>query len=198
VCAATRGTVGGLPLVERDEELARLDSVLDQARGGTGATLLIEGPAGIGKTSLLENAGERAALSGMTVLHARGTPLEREYPMGVVRQAFEQVVRDTADPDRLLAGAARLAETVVLEIPDGPEAAPLGVLHGLYWLTANLGEAAPLLLAVDDAHWADDPSLQFLAYLARRVESLLGGRRSSRRAAVRDQPRVDRGLGRGC
>ena len=46
------------------------------------------------------------------------------------------------------------------------------VLHGLYWLTSNLAEQAPLLLAVDDAHWADVPSLRFLHYLARRVEDL--------------------------
>ena len=45
-------------------------------------------------------------------------------------------------------------------------------MHGLYWLTANLAERAPLLLAIDDAHWADEPSLLFVAYLARRIESL--------------------------
>ena len=133
---------------------------------------MIEGPGGIGKTSLLASVRERATCSGMTVLHARGTPLEREYALGVVRQWLEPVVRGDPDRDGLLAGAARLAEHVVLEVPDGVDAAPAGVLHGLHWLTANLAERAPLLLAVDDAHWADEPSLRFLAYLARRVESL--------------------------
>jgi hypothetical protein len=41
------------------------------------------------------------------------------------------------------------------------------VVHGLYWLAANLAAQRPLLIAVDDAHWADEPSLRWLAYLAR-------------------------------
>src|SRR3984957_4123786 len=45
-------------------------------------------------------------------------------------------------------------------------------MHGLYWLTADLAERAPLLLAVDDAHWSDAMSLRFLQYLARRLEDL--------------------------
>ena len=45
-------------------------------------------------------------------------------------------------------------------------------MHGLYWLVANLAAEAPLALLVDDAHWADTPSLRFLAYLARRLDGL--------------------------
>ena len=162
----------GRTLVERDAELARLDAVLAGARSGEGATLVIEGPAGIGKTSLLASARERAGENGMVVLHARGAQLERDYAMGLVRQALEPVVRDERDRERLFAGAARLAREVLLDFSERAEAAPVGVLHGLYWLTANLAERAPLLLAIDDAHWADEPSLRFLAYLARRVESV--------------------------
>jgi hypothetical protein len=44
------------------------------------------------------------------------------------------------------------------------------VLHGLFWLTINLADQAPLLLAVDDAHWADDASLRWLAYLTPRLD----------------------------
>jgi hypothetical protein len=106
----------------------------------------------------------------MTVLHARGTAVEREYAMGAVRQCLEPVLRGDPGRDCLLAGAARLAERVVLD--EGLDAAPVGVLHWLYWLTANLAEREPLLVAVEDAHRADEPSLRFLAYLARRVESL--------------------------
>ncbi|MDW5595465.1 AAA family ATPase [Conexibacter stalactiti] len=160
-----------LPVVGRERELARLDAVLRAAAAGTGAALVVEGPAGIGKTRLLAVARERAAGEGMTVLHARGTPLEREYAMGVVRQAYEPSVRAAERHDRLFAGAAGLARGVLLEGPGERAAAPVGVLHGLYWLTASLADRAPLLLAVDDAHWADEPSLRFLAYLARRVES---------------------------
>jgi AAA ATPase domain len=142
------------PLVERHDELARLDAVLGAARSGAGATLVIEGPAGIGKTSLSASVRERAARSGMTVLHARGTPLEREYALGVVRQWLEPVVAGDPNRDGLFAGAAQLAERVVLAVPEGLDAAPVGVLHGLYWLTANLAERGPLLVAIHDAHWA--------------------------------------------
>ena len=167
----TTPTGGQLPLIERGEELALLDAVLEAARSGAGATLLIEGPGGIGKTRLLAATRERGRLRGMTVLHARGSPLESAYPMGVVRQCLEPAVRHDPDRDGLLAGAARLAESVVLDIASDVEASPAGTLHGLYWLTANLAMRAPVLLAVDDAHWADEPSLRFLAYLARRLDS---------------------------
>jgi hypothetical protein len=49
------------------------------------------------------------------------------------------------------------------------------VLHGLYWLVVNLAASRPVLIAVDDAHWADEPSLRWLAYLAPRLEGLAAG-----------------------
>jgi predicted ATPase len=45
------------------------------------------------------------------------------------------------------------------------------LLHGLFWLTANLAQA-PLMLVIDDLHWSDAPSLRFLAYLMPRLEGL--------------------------
>jgi DNA-binding CsgD family transcriptional regulator len=159
-------------LVERDQELAALERLLADARSGNGSALLVEGSAGIGKTSLLAAARRRASESEMRVLHGRGTELEREYPLGVARQCLEPAIRPDADRERLLQGAARLAGPVLLDVPEMLEATPIGILHGLYWLVANLADEAPVLLVVDDAHWADEPSLRFLAYVARRVESL--------------------------
>ena len=161
-----------MALVERDEELAALERLLADARSGTGSVVLVEGSAGIGKTTLLAAARERAADGGMRVLHGRGTELEREYPLGVARQCLEPAIRPDAERERRLRGAARLAGPVLLDVPEELEATPVGILHGLYWLVANLAEEAPVLLVVDDAHWADEPSLRFLAYVARRVESL--------------------------
>ena len=158
--------------MEREEELAVIDALLGSARSGRGSVLLIEGPAGIGKTSLLAVARERALRSGMRVLHARGTEFEREYPLGVVRQCLEPAIRLEGDRERLFRGAAQLAAPSLLDVGEAVEATPVGLLHGLYWLVANLADEKPVLLAVDDAHWADEPSLRFLAYLARRVESL--------------------------
>jgi hypothetical protein len=160
------------PLVEREVEVATLDALLESARSGAGAVVLLEGPPGIGKTSLLRAARERAAAEGMRVLHGRGTELERAFPLGGARQCLEPVVRDPAERERVLSGAARLAEPVLLDAPESVPASSLGLLHGLYWLVANVAEQAPVLLAVDDAEWADEPSLRFLAYLGRRAESL--------------------------
>lgn len=161
-------------LLERERELERIDAALESVCAGTGAVIVIEAEAGIGKTALVAVARERAHGRGMAVLDARGTELEAAYPFGVVRQCVEPVLRAAGERDRerLLSGAAALAAPVLIDAPAGGEVASFGVLHGLYWLLANLAEHGPLLLAVDDAQWVDEPSLRFLAYLARRVESL--------------------------
>jgi DNA-binding CsgD family transcriptional regulator len=122
----------------------------------------------------LADAHARAEASGMLVLAARGIELEVGYPFGLVRQLFEPTLRaaDRSNRERLLVGAARLAAPAVLDAPGEPSSASFGVLHGLYWLTANLAERQPLLIAIDDAHWADEPSLRFIAHLLGRIESL--------------------------
>ena len=78
----------------------------------------------------------------------------------------------------MLQGAAGLAAGL-LALPGAavPDAAPaadssFAVLHGLYWLCANLAAERPLCLVVDDAHWADTPSLRYLAFLLPRLEEL--------------------------
>jgi DNA-binding CsgD family transcriptional regulator len=164
-------------LLERDRELRRIGAMLDRAVEGAGGTLVLEGVAGIGKTRLARAVRQEAAERGFLPLVARGTELERDYPFGVVRQLLEPTVRvaGSAERARLLDGAAALAAGAVL--PEaatvGVEADPtFGVLHGLYWLCANLAERRPLLLVVDDAHWADEQSLRFLSFLTHRVETL--------------------------
>lgn len=161
-------------LLERDAELAAIAERIEAARGGAGGLLLIEGPAGIGKTRLVGSAHSQALASGMTVLQARGGELERGFPFGVVRELFEGVVRRATAEERgvLLGGAAGLATPVLGWAADAPSAHDGSGLHGLYWLTANLTERGPLLVCVDDAQWADDASLRFLVYLARRIEAL--------------------------
>jgi DNA-binding CsgD family transcriptional regulator len=135
---------------------------------------VIEGEAGIGKTALLRSARELAAIRGTAVLQARGSELEIDYPFGVARQCLEPPVRaaDRAGRERLLSGAAALAAPVVLDAVGDQQTVSFDVLHGLYWLLANLADHGPLLVLVDDAHWADEASLRFLAHAARRVESL--------------------------
>ncbi len=149
-------------LEERDEELAALGRVLEAARSGAGRGLLIEGPPGIGKTRLLH----AAPAEDMTVLSARASELERDFPFAVVRQLLEPVARD-----ELFTGAAELALPVLRGVGRQEEDAG-AVLHGLYWLTANLAAERPVVVLVDDLHWADLPSLRWLAYLAQRIDGL--------------------------
>src|SRR5215216_7253666 len=98
-------------LLERSEELARIDSALAEARAGRGTFVVIEGPAGIGKTALLAATRTAAADGGMRVLRARGTELERDFAFGVVRQLFEPPLVEASEPERadLLHGAAGIA-----------------------------------------------------------------------------------------
>ncbi len=162
------------PLVEREREMLAFDELLGDAGGRHADVIVVEGSAGIGKTRLLEALRDRAAAEGMRVLTARGSALEREFAFGVVRQLFEPVLGSPADRERLLAGAAASALPVFEMVPASPAGASdvsFAALHGLYWLTVNLTGDGSLLLVVDDLHWCDAPSLRFLAYLARRLES---------------------------
>jgi DNA-binding NarL/FixJ family response regulator len=163
-------------LVERDAELSRLAAALDAARAGRGGTLIVEGPPGVGKSGLLRAAQDSAAAAGMGVLSARGGELEQAFPHGVSRQLVERHIR-TAEPAeraRLLAGPAMVAARVLgIEGSAAPgEEGDFALLHGLYWLVANAAYQQPLVVCVDDAHWADTPSLRFLQYLARRLDGL--------------------------
>jgi AAA ATPase domain len=163
-------------LFEREEDIAAIDASLADAVAGTGGVMLIEGPAGIGKTVLLDQLRRRASALDIVVLTARGGELEHGFGFGIVRQLLEGVLvgADTAERARLLAGAARLAEPVFTDVSAAEETGDVAfaTLHGLYWLVVNLTERGPLVLGVDDAHWADEPSLRFLLHLAHRLAGL--------------------------
>jgi DNA-binding CsgD family transcriptional regulator len=111
-------------------------------------------------------------------LSARGSELERDFAFGIVRQLLEPLlVRASAEERaRLLDGAASLAEPVFAPSTTEPSADPAyGTLRGLYWLLANAAEEGPVVLAIDDLQWADEPSLRFLHFLARRLEGTAVG-----------------------
>ena len=170
----------GQALLERDTALVTINQRLDDATAGGGSLLLLEGPAGIGKTRLMQAAGRCGRELGLRCLSASGSELERDFAYGVVRQLFETPIAAMPRLERseLLAGAAGRAAPLfgIAATSDGGADALLdpsfAILHGLYWLCANLGRSSPLLLCIDDAHWADHASLRFLTYLARRLEGL--------------------------
>src|SRR5918992_862932 len=98
--------MAGDPLLERQGELAAVGGLLAAARAGSGRVVLIEGPAGIGKSRLLEEARNSAVPLGFRVLSARGGELERDFAFGVARQLLEPclVRADPAERVRLMAG----------------------------------------------------------------------------------------------
>jgi DNA-binding CsgD family transcriptional regulator/tetratricopeptide (TPR) repeat protein len=166
-------------LLEREDELGLISKAVSSASAGRGTALLVEGPAGIGKTVLCEAACEQAQEAGLKVSKATGSLLEQDFSYGVTRQLFEPLLR--AEPSkqraRLLRGAAGPAGQILLgrSGPEGKRSEPerlYAILHGLYGLTANLAARRPLVVVVDDAQWADPASQRFLFHLARRIEDL--------------------------
>jgi DNA-binding CsgD family transcriptional regulator len=167
-------------LLERSSEVAEIDALVASAQAGSGRCLLFEGGPGLGKSRLVSTARERARAAGLRVVQARGDELEQGFSFGVALQLFEPVLA-AARPDardELMVGSAGLAAPV-FERPGAPgggggldERRSFSVVHGLYWLAANLADREPLLIAVDDAHWADDLSLRYLRYLLQRLDEL--------------------------
>src|ERR1700756_4864521 len=177
---------GPAALLEREHELERLRAGLRAVGQQAGLTLVIEGPAGMGKSRLLQEARGRAADLEFRVLAARATELEQGFPYGVMLQLFERLLReaDGGQRERWFDGAATLAGDLLV----GASAATLGGtetnssegdpgygwLHGLYWLASNVSTDSPLALVVDDLQWCDAPSARALAFIARRLEGLPG------------------------
>lgn len=161
-------------LLQRDDEIAVLEAAVERVARGEGAFVLLNGPAGIGKTSMLRRARDLAEAGGLRTRSAVASELDRSFAYGLVHQLLEADVV-ASPPDRraqLLAGGAAHAE-VVFDLGQSPVVEPAhAVLHGLYWLCANLADERPVALLVDDLHWGDRASLRFLEYLARRLEGV--------------------------
>ena len=163
-------------VLEREEELARIAEALARAATGEPSLVVIEGAAGIGKTALLGEAVLAARKSNeLRVLTARPGELDSDFAYGVVRQLLDPVVAAASAQERagLLIGAAAPAMAALGPPSEAPPVdVSFGVLEGLYWLVVELATTRPLALFVDDAQWADWPSLRFLGQLLRRIEGL--------------------------
>ncbi len=160
-------TVGhGRELIGRGEELARLDDALGALRDGDARVVLIEGEAGVGKTSLVSAAvGDVHAVGGI-VLWGRCSAehLVAYQPVLDAVRAFERSL------DRDVAAALGERHPVLghlLGRTDAPisERDPYELYESVAALLRDLASARPLVLVVDDLHWADRSSLALLAHL---------------------------------
>jgi hypothetical protein len=146
--------MGEVRLWEREAVLSAAGGCLERARSGRGGVLVMVGEAGVGKTSVLDWAC-RDAGPDMDVAVARGEAIEGSLAFGVAQQALEALGRGK------LVAAGSGGGAVESSAP---------YYRVLSWLRARAGR--PLLLAVDDMHWADEDSLRLFAFLARRLEGL--------------------------
>ncbi|WP_459801983.1 helix-turn-helix transcriptional regulator [Herbidospora sp. RD11066] len=133
----------------RDAELRALLELLDGAEEGGGGALVLSGAPGVGKSALLGAAVGEAAARGARVLTVTGVPAEGQVPYEGLRRLFAQA---GLDPD---------------DLDGGPLRAAVSVLHRL---SALAGET-PVVLAVEDAQWLDEPSWEALAFAGRRLGS---------------------------
>ena len=161
-------------LLQRDREIAALGRQIGAVRAGAGRLIVVEGPAGIGKSSLLTATARMAQAGSVRVLRAWGGPLEQDAGWEIARQLFAPV-RAGSEWDGLAVGVAALALRAL--DPDALRPALAGdamhaATHGLISLACSLAERTPTLLIIDDAHWADIRSLRWLVRLTHQIADL--------------------------
>ena len=164
-------------LVGRREELARLEASFGRAAAGEPSVVLLVGEAGVGKTRLVDELTARATAAGARVLAGGCVQLGGEgLPFVPIVDALRHLVR-TTPPDELdvLLGPARRDLARLLPELDpaaaGSASADPGATSRLFelllGLVGRLAAAQPLVLVVEDVHWADRSTLDLLAFLAR-------------------------------
>lgn len=165
-------------LVGRDEELGSIDARFDALVNGRGGVVVVEGEPGAGKSAFVDVVSRRARDRGFEVLGARAWPLSSAVPYEAVVAALSRWLRGL-DPNRRAAltdGLAVLGSLVAGVEPDTSalqrtaSAFRVRVHDAIATLLARAASEAPVLLVVDDLHWADQASLEVLGYLAGEVD----------------------------
>jgi DNA-binding CsgD family transcriptional regulator/tetratricopeptide (TPR) repeat protein len=163
-------------LVGRASEMEAIDRALGELSGGRTAPLVIQGEPGIGKTRLLAELNARATARGCTVLAGSASELERDLPFWIFVDALDEHV-SRSDPRVVasLSGEVRseLAHLMPSFSHEGPQGAPVlqderyRAHRAVRELLERLASLRPLVLALDDVHWADAASVELLAALLR-------------------------------
>jgi DNA-binding CsgD family transcriptional regulator/tetratricopeptide (TPR) repeat protein/ABC-type transporter Mla MlaB component len=154
-------------MLERDESLGQLIDLLARCAEGGGATGIISGPVGVGKTTLLEAVAERASALGYTVLAAVCSPDESAFPYAMVEQLFHGIDRPGTDASLWLS-LDRTAEAYEPEL--GANTAQL--MQACHRLLAEVSADRPVVICVDDVQHADPQSLACLLHLIRRCRRI--------------------------
>ncbi len=170
---------GSAPLWERDAEIATVTAALDAlcaGRDAAGALLVFRGKGGLGKTALLAETRRMAERRGCSVWSARGAETLRSVPFHVLRQLLQPALL-SLPPDELrdhlgdwhdIAGPA-----LGITEPRGDNADPHYVRDGLVSAVRRIARRTwPLVLLLDDAHWADPETLRWLAAFAERLDDV--------------------------
>jgi DNA-binding NarL/FixJ family response regulator/tetratricopeptide (TPR) repeat protein len=164
-------------LVGRTDELDALERALDELDRGRSGALELVGEPGIGKTRLLRELAARAELRGQLVLSGSASELERDLPFSVFVDALDEYV-EGLDPKQLAPLADDVRAELAHVLPSLSELAggrELALQHERYRshravraLLEQLAERSPLVLVLDDLHWADSASVELLGALLRR------------------------------
>ena len=154
------------PLVGRKQEQSLLASVLDDV-ALRGQALLLRGEAGIGKSRLISDTARAARERGMSALTAAGVQTEAHFPFAGLHQMLRPVRTRAAE----LPSVQRAALDAAFGLTDDVAPEHYRIAMAALDLLSEVAADTPLLLVADDAQWLDGPTLEVLAFVARRIES---------------------------